>query len=55
MLVPLKECLSRKEMQEAIDRVSQAWDNYDIKFSTKTTEVVYQLAPGSNIMSQPSQ
>ena len=41
-----KNASTKKRMQEALDRVSQACDNYDQKLSTKTTEVVYQLAPG---------
>ena len=33
------------KMQEGMDRVSQASDNYDLKISTKKTEVVYQPPP----------
>ena len=35
-----------KKMQEAMDRVSQACDSYDLSISTEKTEVVYQPAPG---------
>ena len=37
---------TERKMQEAMDRVSQTCDNYDLKISTKKTEVVYQPAPG---------
>ena len=29
----------------AVDRMSQAFDNFDLTISTKKTEVVHQLAP----------
>ena len=32
-------------MQEAMDRVSEACGNYDLKINTKTIEVVYRPAP----------
>ena len=37
---------TEKKMQEAMDRVSQACDNYDLTISTKTIEVVNKPAPG---------
>ena len=39
-----KNASSEKKIQEAMDRVSQACDNYDLKISK--TEVVYRPAPG---------
>ena len=36
---------TERKMQEAMDRILQACDNYDLKLSTKKTEVVYQPAP----------
>ena len=37
---------AEKKIQEAMDRVSQACDNYDLTISTKQTEVVYQPTSG---------
>ena len=42
----MTKCASSEKMQEAIDRVSQAYSNYEIKISTKKTDVVYQRALG---------
>ena len=33
-------------MQGAVDRMSKACDNFQLKISTKKTEVVHQPAPG---------
>ena len=41
-----KNAKTDKKMHDAMDRVSQACDNYDVTVSTKKTEVVYQPAPG---------
>ena len=41
-----KNAKTEREMQEAMDRFSQAFDNYDLTISTKTFEVVYQPALG---------
>ena len=41
-----KNTSTERKMQEAMDRISQACDNYDLKISTKKTEVVCQPAPG---------
>ena len=49
-----KNASTERKMQEAMDRVSQTCNNYDLKISTKKTEVVYQH-PESNTVSQPSQ
>ena len=38
------ECLNRMEKQETINRISQACDNFDLKRSTKRTEVVHHPA-----------
>ena len=35
-------------MEAAMDRVSQACDNYDLKISTKETEAVYQSTLGKH-------
>ena len=36
----------RKKMQEAVDRMSKACDNFQLTISTKKTEVVHHPAPG---------
>ena len=36
----------QRKSPEAMDRVSQACDNFDFKISTQKTEAVYQPAPG---------
>ena len=33
-------------MQGVVDRISEAWDNFQLTISTKKTEVVHQPAPG---------
>ena len=43
-----KNASTEEKMQNAMDRVSQACENYDLKISTKKTEVVYQPAPGKS-------
>ena len=48
-----KNAKTEKKMQEAMDRVSQACDNYDLTISTNKTEVVNQ--PEHRTVSQPSQ
>ena len=37
---------SETKMQGAVDRISQACDNFHLTISTKMTEVVHQPAPG---------
>ena len=37
---------SEEKMQGAVDRMSEAFDNFQPTFSTKKTEVVHQPAPG---------
>ena len=34
------------KMQRAMDQISQPCDNYDLRISTKRTQVVHQPAPG---------
>ena len=41
-----KNAKTEKKMQEAMDQVSKACDNYDLTINTKKTEVMYQPAPG---------
>ena len=36
---------TEKKMQEGMDRVSRACDNYDLTISTKKTEVMHLPAP----------
>ena len=42
------------KLQGAEDRVSQAYDNFDLTISTKKTEVVHHPAPGMPYSDQPS-
>ena len=37
---------TKKTMQSGVDQVSDSYDSYDLTISIKTTEVVYQPAPG---------
>ena len=37
---------SEEKKQGAVDRMSKACDNFQLKISTKKTEVVHQPAPG---------
>ena len=41
-----KNAKTEEKMQEAMARVSQVCDKYDLTVSTKKPEVVYQPAPG---------
>ena len=40
-----KNVSTERKMQEAMDRVSQPCDNYDLNISTKKTEEVYHPGP----------
>ena len=37
---------TEEKMQKGVDQVSDSCDSYDLTISIKTTEVVYQSAPG---------
>ena len=37
---------TEEKMQKGVDQVPDSCDNYDLIISMKTTEVVYQPAPG---------
>ena len=41
-----KGAATEVKMQKCVDQVSDSCDNYDLTISIKTTEVVYQPAPG---------
>ena len=41
-----KGAAADEKMQKGVDQVSDSCDNYDLTISMKTTEAVYQPAPG---------
>ena len=45
---------TEEKMQKGVDQVSDSCDSYDLTISIKTTEVVYQPAPGKPYNKEPT-